>query len=113
MVRHAVGYHARAFVTFGRPIPLVDYDPDSRRDLVSLTHRVHDDIGLLYKVLPTALVCSVMRPQSSRSELVGRLDDLIALLSAEGANLAVRNGRDAAEEAEMTRLGLTRLGGPA
>ncbi len=34
---------ARAFVSFGKPIPLADYDPDSRRALVTLTHRIHDD----------------------------------------------------------------------
>ena len=47
---------SRAFVTFGRPIPLSGYDPDSRRDLVALAHRIQHDIGRLYKVLPTALV---------------------------------------------------------
>ena len=30
MVRFAVGYRSRAFVTFGRPIPLDGYDPSSR-----------------------------------------------------------------------------------
>ena len=35
MVRHAVGYQSRAFVTFGKPIALGDYDPESRRDLVA------------------------------------------------------------------------------
>ena len=59
MVRHAVGYESRAFVTFGAPIPLARFDPDSRRDLVTLAHRVHDDIGRCHKVLPTALVASV------------------------------------------------------
>src|SRR5690606_1162169 len=98
MVRHAVGYHSRAFVTFGAPIALEGYDPESRRDLVSLAHRVHDAVGLLYKVLPTALVAAAMRPQTTRSELVGRVDDLLAVLSAEGANLAVRTGRQAVEE---------------
>ena len=41
MVRHAVGYQTRAFVTFGTAIPLTEYDPESRRDLVSLAHRMH------------------------------------------------------------------------
>jgi glycerol-3-phosphate O-acyltransferase len=98
MVRHAVGYHARAFVTFGPAIPLAPFDPDSRRDLVTLAHRVYDDIGRLYKVLPTALVASVMRPQSTRAELIGRIDELVAVLRAEGANLAVTSGRPAVEE---------------
>jgi 1-acyl-sn-glycerol-3-phosphate acyltransferase len=98
MVRHAVGYRARAFVTLGPPIALAEYDPSSRRDLVTLTHRVHDAIGLLYKVLPTALVSAAMRPQTTRADLAGRVDDLLAILNAEGANLAVRTARQAVEE---------------
>src|SRR6185503_20780525 len=55
-------------------------------------------IGLLYKVLPTALVAAMVRPQMTRTELIGRLDELLAVLSAGGANLAVRSGRQAADE---------------
>ena len=74
MVRHAVGYHSRAFVTFGQPIALAAFDPDSRRDLVTLAHRVHDAIGLAYKVLPTALVATAMRSQITRQALADRVD---------------------------------------
>lgn len=98
MARHAVGYRSRAFVSFGSPIPLAEYDPASRRHLVNLTHRVHRDIGLLHKVLPTALVASAVQPQMTRKELAGRIDDLIGVLSAEGANLAVRSGERAVED---------------
>jgi len=98
MVRHAVGYESRAFVTFGAPIPLGTFDPDSRRDLVTLAHRVHDEVGRCYKVLPTALVASVMRPHMPRTELIARLDERIATLAAAGANLAVKTGRQAADE---------------
>jgi glycerol-3-phosphate O-acyltransferase len=98
MVRHAVGYESRAFVTFGAPIPLGPFDPDSRRDLVTLAHRVHDEVGRCYKVLPTALVASVMRPHMPRTELVAKLDERIATLAAAGANLAVKTGRQAADE---------------
>ena len=98
MVRHAVGFHTRAFVTFGQPIPLADYDPESRRDLVSLAHRVQNDIGHLYKVLPTALVASAMKPQMTRAELAGRIDELLAKFVEAGANLAVRSGRQAVDE---------------
>ncbi len=98
LVRHAVGYQSRAFVTFSPAIPLSSYDPDSRRDLVSLTHRVHDAIGLSYKVLPTALVAAATRPQTTRAELIGRIDELLAVFAAEGANLAVKTGRQAVEE---------------
>ena len=98
MVRHAVGYESRAFVTFGRPIPLAPFDPESRRDLVTLAHRVQEDIGRQHKVLPTALVASVMRPRMGRAELVARLDERIGALAAAGANLATKNGRQTADE---------------
>jgi glycerol-3-phosphate O-acyltransferase len=98
MVRHAVGYHSRAFVSFGQPIPLADYDPESRRDLVALAHRVQDEVGRLYKVVPTALVCAAMQPQITRSDLSARIDDLLSVLTSAGANLAVRDGRQAVEE---------------
>ncbi len=42
MARHAVGYHSRAFITFGRPIPLAPFDPDARRDVVHLAREVRD-----------------------------------------------------------------------
>jgi glycerol-3-phosphate O-acyltransferase len=98
MVRHAVGYRARAFVTFGAPIPLAAYDPAARRDLVTLARRVQDEIGRLYKVLPTALVATAMRAQTTRPELVARIDELLPVLAAEGANLAVGTGRQAVDE---------------
>jgi 1-acyl-sn-glycerol-3-phosphate acyltransferase len=98
MIRHAVGYRSRAFVTFGPPIPMGDYDPDSRRDLVALTHRVHDAVGRLHKVLPTALVATAMRPNTSTADLVSRVDELLAVLRAEGANLAVTTARQAVNE---------------
>lgn len=98
MVRYAVGFHTRAFVTFGTAIPLSKYDPESRKDLVSLAHRIQAEIGLLYKVLPTALVAATVRPQMTRSELTSRVDDLVSKLRDQKANLAVKNGRQAVEE---------------
>jgi len=98
MVRHAVGYRARAFVTFGPPIPLGPYDPEARRDLVALTHRIQDEIGGLYKVLPTALVATAMKPQITRAELAARIDDWLGTLEAQRANLAVRSGHQAVDE---------------
>jgi glycerol-3-phosphate O-acyltransferase len=97
MVRHAVGYRARAFVTFGAPIRLSEFDPDARRGLVTLAHRVHDDIGRLHKVLPTALVAALMRPQITRAALADRIDELLVALAAGGANLAVSTGAEAVE----------------
>jgi glycerol-3-phosphate O-acyltransferase len=98
MVRHAVGYHSRAYVTFGAPIPLAQYSSESRRDLVTLAHRVFDEIGLLYKVLPTALVASAMRPQLTRAQLVDRIQARIDQLVDAGANLLVRSARHAADD---------------
>lgn len=98
MVRHAVGYRSRAFVSFAPAIPLAAFDPESRRDLVRLAQTVQRQVGLLYKVLPTALVASAIGRGMKRSELVARLDELIPVLAAEGANLAVTTGRAAADE---------------
>jgi hypothetical protein len=85
-------------VTFGEPISLAGFDPESRRDLVTLTHRVWRDVGRLYKVLPTALVAAAARRQMTRRQLVDRVDDMLAILIAEGANLAVKTGARAVDE---------------
>jgi glycerol-3-phosphate O-acyltransferase len=108
MIRHAVGYRSRAFVTFGPPIPLAPFRPESRRDLVALAHQVHDAIGLAYKVLPTAVVASAMRPQMTRQALAERVDGLLTVLAAEGANLSVRRSQDALDEglALLTERGI-------
>ncbi len=98
MIRHAVGYDSRAFVTFGHPIALSDYNPDARRDLVALAHRIQHAVGLLYKVLPTALIAAALRASMTRSELAARIDDLLALFAAQDANLAVSSGRQAVDE---------------
>jgi glycerol-3-phosphate O-acyltransferase len=98
MVRYAVGFRTRAFVTFGAAIPLSEYDPESRRDLVSLAHRIQQEISVLYKVLPTALVAATVRPQMTRAELTARLDDVVGALRERQANLAVKTGRQAADE---------------
>ena len=97
MVRYAVGYQSRAFVSFGRPIPLADYDPESRRDVMTLAHQIRDTIGGLYKALPTAIVAAAMRPATSRRDLEARADGIIEALAHVNANLEVRSGRDAVE----------------
>jgi glycerol-3-phosphate O-acyltransferase len=99
MVRFAVGYQSRAFVTFGAPIGLDGYDPESRRDVMTLAHQIRDAIGRLYKVLPTAVVAAAMRPSITRRELESRADELIETLQAAGANMGVESGRQAVEEA--------------
>jgi len=98
MVRYAVGFRTRAFVTFGAAIPLCEYDPEARRDLVALAHRIQNEIGLLYKVLPTALVAATVRPQMTRAELTSRVDALVGALREQNCNLAVKNGRQAVDE---------------
>ncbi|MBI4887334.1 MAG: 1-acyl-sn-glycerol-3-phosphate acyltransferase [Acidobacteria bacterium] len=96
MVRHAVGYRSRAFVTFGKPIA-VDIDPSSRRDVLEFAHTVMDAIGRLYKVLPTAVVANAMRPSISRRDLQARADAVIDTLRSKGANLGVTSGEEAIE----------------
>jgi hypothetical protein len=96
-VRYAVGYQSRAFVTFGEPIGLKGYDPDSRRDVMTLAHLTRDTIGRLYKVLPTAIVAAALRPGMTRRELELRAQEIIDAVAAAGGNLAVTSGRDAVE----------------
>jgi glycerol-3-phosphate O-acyltransferase len=99
MVRFAVGYRSRAFVTFGRPISLDGYDLSSRRTMIELSHHIRAAVGRLYKVLPTALVASAMRPSMTRSDLVARIDSILDTLRATGANVAVHSGQEAVEMA--------------
>ncbi len=99
MVRYAVGYESRAFVTFGQPIPFAGADLDSRRDLVMLARRTHGAIGKLYKVLPTALLAAALRPSMHRQDLVDRIDQLLDALRLMNANLGVETGRQAVEQA--------------
>jgi glycerol-3-phosphate O-acyltransferase len=97
MVRYAVGYKSRAFVTFGAPIPVGD--AQSRSDLVGLARLVRARIGALYKVLPTAVFAAAMRPSIGRRDLEARIDHLIEELAARHANLGVTSGRQAVDEA--------------
>jgi glycerol-3-phosphate O-acyltransferase len=98
MVRYAVGYRSRAFVTFGKPIA-VDIDPASRRDVLEFAHTVMDAIGRLYKVLPTAVVANAMRPSVTRGDLESRADAVIETLRSKGANLGVASGAEAVDSA--------------
>jgi glycerol-3-phosphate O-acyltransferase len=97
MVRYAVGYQSRAFVTFGNPIPLSGWTADARRDVMDLAHLVRDTIGLLHKVLPTAVLAAAMRPSIEQRDLEQRAEDIIGILRAAGANLGVTSGREAVE----------------
>jgi glycerol-3-phosphate O-acyltransferase len=99
MVRYAVGYRSRVFVTFGAPIPAGDCDPHSRSDVLDLTRQIRARIGALYKVLPTAVFAAAMRPSISRRDLEGRIDQILEELAVKRANLAVTSGRQAVDEA--------------
>jgi glycerol-3-phosphate O-acyltransferase len=99
MVRFAVGYRSRAYVTFGRPIPVDAVDPSSRRSVLDLAHVVRSAVGRLYKVLPTALLASAMRPSIARRDLIARVDSLLDTLRALGANVSVASGAAAVDAA--------------
>ena len=95
MVRFAVGYRSRAYVTFGRPISVDGYDPSSRRSILDLAHLVRSAVGRLYKVLPTALVAAAMRPSIAHQALAARIDAMLDSLRAVGANISVGSGDEA------------------
>ncbi len=98
MVRYAVGYQSRAYVTFGTPITFDGFDPESRRDVMALAHHTRDAIGLLHKVLPTAVLAAALHPSITRRELEDRADAIIETVRAAGANMGVASGRQAVEE---------------
>ena len=99
LVRYAVGYRSRVFVCFGAPIVASDYDSESRTGVTQLTRLIRARVGMLYKVLPTALFATAMRPSITRADLESRIDSLIDELAARHANLAVTSGREAIEQA--------------
>jgi glycerol-3-phosphate O-acyltransferase len=99
MVGAAVGYRTRAFVSFGAPVSLDGIDPHSRREGLELSRTIRERIGLLHKVLPTALVAQAMRPSATRREMEARVAGLLEVLASRGANLgAVPNVRQAVEQ---------------
>src|SRR6266508_1885559 len=87
MVRYAVGYRSRAFVSFGAPISVGCVDVHSRSDVLELTRMLRVRIGALYKVLPTALFAAAMRPSITCRDLEARIDATIEELAARHANL--------------------------
>src|SRR5262249_31107325 len=99
MVRYAVGYRSRAFTTFGSPMPVAGINVQSRTEVLELAHVVRARIGMLYKVLPTAVFAAAMRPSITRPDLASRIDHLLEELAARPANLGVSSGRQAIDEA--------------
>jgi glycerol-3-phosphate O-acyltransferase len=99
MVRYAVGYKSRAFVTYGEPIDASARDSHDRSDVLALAHHLREVIGHLMKVLPTSIVAAAMRPSISRADLEGRVSGLIESLAKSGANLDSRDARAAVDSA--------------
>jgi glycerol-3-phosphate O-acyltransferase len=97
MVRYTMGYRSRAIVTFGRPIALDDYDGGSRRSVLDLAHLVQQEIGRLYRVLPTAVLAAAMRPSIERRDLADRISAILDTLRATGANLGVQSTNEVLE----------------
>jgi glycerol-3-phosphate O-acyltransferase len=99
MVRYAVGYRSRAFVTFGKAIDVEGVDANSRRAVLDLAHTVMKAVGRLYKVLPTAVAAAAMRPSITRRELEQRASAIVETLASVGANLGVTSGPQAIDAA--------------
>ena len=89
MVRYAVGYRSRAFVTFGEPIAAAGIDPHARRDVLELAHHIRDSIGRLMKVLPTMVMARRHAAVDRRGPTWSRASPRWSTRSsAAGANLA-------------------------
>ena len=69
LVRYAVGYRSRAFVTFGKPIAIDGIDGENKKAVMDLTRHVRAEIGQLYKVLPTAVLATAMTRSMTRADL--------------------------------------------
>ena len=89
LVRYAVGYRSRAFVTFGRPIALDGIDGESRKAVMELARHVRGEIGRQYKVLPTAVLAAAMIKSMSRADLKSAIAGVLDTLRAANANLSV------------------------
>lgn len=106
LVRYAVGYRSRSFVTFGRPVPIDGIDGESRKAVMDITRHVRAEIGLLYKVLPTAVLAAALTGSGSRPELTDRIKAILDTLRAAGANLGVESADEVlalASEPMVTR----------
>jgi glycerol-3-phosphate O-acyltransferase len=106
LVRYAVGYRSRAFVTFGKPIAIDGIDPQNKKAVMDLTRHVREQIGKQYKVLPTAVLAAAMKPSVTRAELKGRIEGVLATLRSVEANLSVKSADqviEAATEPLVTR----------
>jgi glycerol-3-phosphate O-acyltransferase len=99
LVRYAVGYRSRAFVTFGKPISISGIDPENKKAVVDLMRHLRGEIGHLYKVLPTAVLAAAMTRSATRAELKSRINGVIDTLHAANANMGVRSADQVLDEA--------------
>jgi hypothetical protein len=86
-------------VTFGKPIALAGIDPENRKALVDLTRHVRQEIGQLYKALPTAILAAAMKPSVTRSDLKGRINGVIETLQSVNANIGAASADQVLDEA--------------
>ena len=84
MVRYAVGYQSRAFVTFGTPIPLDGFDPESRRDVMALAHQTRDSDRAALQGAADGGRRRRDAPSITRRELEARADAIIDAVRAAG-----------------------------
>ena len=99
LVRYAVGYRSRAFVTFGKPIAIDGIDSENKKAVMELTRHVRTEIGKLYKVVPTAVLAAAMKRSLSRAELKGHIEAIIGTLQSVNANLSVKSAEEVLEQA--------------
>ena len=105
MVRYAVGYRSRAFVTFGAPITASGYDPNSRtRSARAEPAGPRPHRRACTRCCRPRVFAAAMRPSITRRDLEQRIDRLIEELAARHANLGgderPAGGRKAAEPLE-------------
>jgi glycerol-3-phosphate O-acyltransferase len=91
LVRYAVGYRSRAFVTFGKPIDISGIDPENKKEVMELTRHIRTQIGKQYKVLPTAVLAAAMKPSVTRADLTARIEGVLDSLRSVDANLSVKS----------------------
>jgi len=106
LVRYAVGYRSRSFVTFGRPVSVAGIDGESRKAVMDLARHVRGEIGRLYKVLPTAVLAAAMTASGSKAQLLDRINVILDALRAADANLGVQTADEVlalASEPMVTR----------
>ncbi len=97
LVRYAVGYRSRAFVTFGKPIAIDGVDSENKKAVMDLTRHVRSEIGKLYKVVPTAVLAAAMKPSVTRADLKSRIEAILGTLQSVNANMSVTTADEVLE----------------